>query len=204
MPVVDIFAEVKSATNGQAVEFLTSIGGIPAHVLDGKNHPCPKCGGRDRFSLVDRSSGAVLCRKCFDKSNGDFIAAIAWNLGIPPIDAARKVASWLGILNQVDPAPTNVIEAVERAKSIPRGWLSHYGAIIADGKYGKVARVPMFDARGEQTSHFDLTARSKGYCAPNKAAGLFLPCGSDGKPIRPTGNLVLVEGVRRPATETLP
>ena len=38
-------------------EVLSALGGVPADVLDGKNHPCPKCGGKDRFRMIDVAAG---------------------------------------------------------------------------------------------------------------------------------------------------
>lgn len=78
----DIVADVKSRVSGQWEDVLSAVGGIPSGSLDGSHHPCPKCGGNDRFSLIDAKAGAVLCRKCFDKDNGDGFAALQWALGI--------------------------------------------------------------------------------------------------------------------------
>jgi|SRR5581483_4167344 len=34
---------------------------VPEHVLDGKHHPCPKCGGKDRFRYVRDDEGGFFC-----------------------------------------------------------------------------------------------------------------------------------------------
>ncbi|MEM8494352.1 MAG: primase-helicase zinc-binding domain-containing protein [Planctomycetota bacterium] len=64
-------AEVKAAATCRWREILTSVAGIPGDLLDGRNHPCPRCGGTDRFRLIDADAGAVFCNQCFRERNGD-------------------------------------------------------------------------------------------------------------------------------------
>ena len=89
--------EVKAAAAGRWREILVAVAGIPIEKLDGKGHPCPACGGTDRFALIDEAAGAVLCRKCFAKQNGDGLAAVAWMLGCDFPAAFRMVAAYLGL-----------------------------------------------------------------------------------------------------------
>jgi len=35
---------IKSAASGRWPEVLSTLGGIPLDILDGKHHPCPMCG----------------------------------------------------------------------------------------------------------------------------------------------------------------
>ncbi len=74
-------AQLKFAARGRWPEILSSLGNIPAEHLDGKHHPCPKCGGTDRFRLINQEAGAVYCNKCFSTKNGDGIAALQWATG---------------------------------------------------------------------------------------------------------------------------
>lgn len=92
--------EVKAAATGRWLEVLTAVAGIPREQLDRKGHPCPKCGGDDRFSLIDEVAGAVLCRKCFAKENGDGLAAVAWMHGCDFPTALKMVGSYLGLTAQ--------------------------------------------------------------------------------------------------------
>ena len=69
---------IKHAATGRWPEILQNLGGCPAEVLDGKHHPCPKCAGRDRFRLLDATTGALFCNQCFSKGNGDGLAALGW------------------------------------------------------------------------------------------------------------------------------
>jgi P4 family phage/plasmid primase-like protien len=88
---------IKQAARGRWPEILTATCNIPSSSLDGRHHPCPKCGGADRFRLINEDAGAVLCNGCFSSKNGDGIAAIMWANKLDFIAAAREVADYLGI-----------------------------------------------------------------------------------------------------------
>lgn len=74
---------IKAAASGRWHELITSIGGIDAALLDRDHHPCPKCGGTDRFrALADfAQTGGMICNKCFNSRNGDGLAGIQWLTG---------------------------------------------------------------------------------------------------------------------------
>jgi len=91
---VDLIRQVAST---RWLEILRNVAGIPAESLDGKHHPCPKCGGKDRFRLIDEAAGALLCNACFSTKNGDGFAAIQWMKGVQFLEAARSVADYLGL-----------------------------------------------------------------------------------------------------------
>ena len=76
----DLSTRVKDAARGHELELLAAAG-IARELLDGRHHPCPKCGGTDRFRLIDAASGALLCNQCFRENNGDWIAAAQWFRG---------------------------------------------------------------------------------------------------------------------------
>lgn len=77
-------------------EILTEVGGCPAGILDGNNHPCPKCGGVDRFRMIDREVGALFCNQCFNKKNGDGLAALAWLRDWDFATTKKELAKYLG------------------------------------------------------------------------------------------------------------
>lgn len=89
--------DVKNAARGRWVELLIEIGGINRSLLTGKHGPCPRCGGRDRFRLIDENEGAVLCSQCFSEKNGDGFAAIGWMLGCKFPEALSLVAARVGV-----------------------------------------------------------------------------------------------------------
>lgn len=88
---------VRQAVRGRAAELLSRLGGLSPDILDGRHHPCPKCGGTDRFRLVDADAGAVLCNQCFRTGNGDVLAAIGWATNRKFADVLASVADYLGI-----------------------------------------------------------------------------------------------------------
>lgn len=78
-------------------EILTDLGGIDAKLLDGRHHPCPKCGGKDRCRFIDADAGAMFCNQCFDKDNCDGIAALMWLQGWDFSTTLEKLANHLRI-----------------------------------------------------------------------------------------------------------
>lgn len=90
-------ADLKRAARGRWLDILVTVGCIASAILDGKHHPCPKCGGKDRFRLIDADEGACLCNQCFADKNGDGLSAIQWLLGIDFPSAISKVADYLGL-----------------------------------------------------------------------------------------------------------
>lgn len=91
--------QLKQAASGRWLEILSAVGGIDHGLLDGKHHPCPKCGGNDRFRLIDREAGAVLCNQCFSEANGDGFSAVMWLCDCDFPTAVAKVAEYLDLSN---------------------------------------------------------------------------------------------------------
>ena len=89
--------DVKAAAAGRWKEILTNVAGIDGAILDGRGYPCPRCGGDDRFALVDESAGAVICRHCFSERNGDGLAAVGWSLDLDFPASVNRVAEYLGL-----------------------------------------------------------------------------------------------------------
>lgn len=55
---------VRNAANGQWQSILAEFGANPLH-LNGKHHPCPSCGGTDRFRFDNKDGrGTYLCNQC--------------------------------------------------------------------------------------------------------------------------------------------
>lgn len=51
--------------------------GIDGHLLDGRHHPCPGCGGRDRFRFDNRDGrGPFIC----GQGGGEVLAGDGWDL----------------------------------------------------------------------------------------------------------------------------
>lgn len=87
--------QIKEAAYGLELDILEHVAEIPADVLDGKHHPCPACGGKDRFRLINAEAGAVLCNQCFKENCGDFIAAVQHYRNVSLPDALKLIADFL-------------------------------------------------------------------------------------------------------------
>lgn len=88
---------LKQNAQGRWPEILTTLGGVSLDTLDGKHHPCPKCGGKDRFRLLDADVGALFCNQCFSEKNGDGLSALQWLMNWDFPTVTKKLAEHLGI-----------------------------------------------------------------------------------------------------------
>lgn len=88
---------VRSSASGRWVQILGNIGHLRSDWLDGRAHPCPKCGGKDRFRMIDSEAGALLCNQCFRSNNGDGFAALMWLTGMGFHESLKRVAEFCGI-----------------------------------------------------------------------------------------------------------
>ncbi len=148
-------AELMAMARGRWIEILTAAG-IPADALAGRHgRPCPRCGGRDRFSpLADVAErGALLCRHCHNAKTeprcGDGVAALRWWLGVDAAEALKWLSGWLGILPsyrswivapviepviEVEPPPIVderwALMAEVMRRNLRPGWLSKAAAML--------------------------------------------------------------------------
>lgn len=88
---------LKLAARGRAVEIFATLGGCDRDILDGGHHPCPKCGGTDRFRLIDAEAGALYCNGCFASKNGDIIAGLGWLRGWTFQQTTKELTAYLGV-----------------------------------------------------------------------------------------------------------
>lgn len=116
---------VKAAAAGRWTEILTALGGVDAATLDGKHHPCPKCGGKDRFRLLNADAGAVLCNQCFKTKNGDGFAALGWLRGWGFRETLTEVGRFVGV--DVD----ELKQSRKKSKRVEFEWRDWNDAIVA-------------------------------------------------------------------------
>ena len=193
--------EVKRALDDRWVELFQSIG-IPADYLDGKNHPCPKCGGEDRFRLLDRRAGALFCNQCRSKKCGDGLAAIRWWRDCGFKTALNIAAEFAGLGNGQTKATDQCrirLAPLHRQKTARAKVLSRSAQLRSDDSI----RFPVFGPDGKQCSEFRIWVtgdekQRKGKLTRGKPAGLFLPLNSDRSPRLPQAGETwhLVEGVK--------
>lgn len=101
-PTTYDIALVRSAATGRWPEILSALGGVDRSILDGKHHPCPKCGGTDRFRMIDIEAGACHCNQCFMTKNGDGFAVLSWLTGKDFGHSLRAIADYLNISPSVN------------------------------------------------------------------------------------------------------
>lgn len=86
----DVTEEVK----GKWFQVLKQLG-LPEQYLNGKNGPCPLCGGKDRYRFTDyNNDGLYICRGC---GNGDGWTLIQKYFDISFSTATKQVKKLLGI-----------------------------------------------------------------------------------------------------------
>ena len=191
-------ADVKAAANGRMIDVLVDVAGINRDLLDGKHHPCPKCGGQDRFRLVDVAAGAVRCNACFAEKCGDFIAAIQWMTDQSFPIALRIAAEYLDMAvdgNGQAPKPIDIMTEFCRRKHIAVDSLKAYGATLATRDDRDVIRVAMFDEKSEEIGHQDYGlsgALAKGLTVKGEKAELFIP----GRLPKPGETVLVGEGCK--------
>lgn len=133
--------EIKMAARGQWETILSTVCGIDEAFLDGKHHPCPKCGGKDRFRMIDIEAGVVLCNQCF--SGGDGFAGIMWLTGCTFPEALQLVGDELRLdAGQIsarrEPISRPVSKAKEPSKPSGKGFATADEAILAiSRKFGR-------------------------------------------------------------------
>lgn len=115
MPRFDI-ETIKQAAASRWPGILSMVSGEPESTFDGKHHPCPKCGGKDRFRLIDRNGGC-LCNKCFSTKNGDGLAVVQWLTGKDFASSLELVADHLGV--QPEKAKKKKTAPAEHLEFIP-------------------------------------------------------------------------------------
>lgn len=175
--------EVKAAASGQWTGILIDAG-MPPNCLEQGGHPCPLCGGDDRFSAAKdvNETGVVYCRKCFNKSSpikpGDGVATVAWLMKKTNGEAAKWIADRLGMNGEQAAAPVDIITATCRDKRMPIEAFKKFG--IKEGQRGrdrfKVCRVDLYNEAGIVHSHFDLWPGDKGRVKAGEGnSGLFFP-----------------------------
>jgi hypothetical protein len=89
---------VARAANGNWFQILQQLGGVDADLLDGKEHPCPKCKGNTRFRFTDLGGdGSTHCGTCPDGKCGNGFDALIFLTGKKFVEVLAMVAEHLGI-----------------------------------------------------------------------------------------------------------
>lgn len=186
-------ATIKYAATGRWRELISRICGLDVQYLDGFHHPCPRCGGVDRFRMIDADQGAVYCNQCFNRDNGDGIATVMWLTGLSFTEAAGRIADELGMASER--VEQDIVLEMAWRKGITVDSLVAYGATPAVRDDITVCRVPMHDADMQVVGHLDLAPwpaeMSKGKMTRGSSHGLFVAV-----PPQAGETVMVVEGVK--------
>lgn len=102
-------AEIREVMVGRWIPAIQDACDISRKHLNGRGHPCPKCGGKNRFAAFPdvAERGSVHCRMCFhsttDPRPGDGIATVRWLLDCDLATACKWLREWLGWEDSDDP-----------------------------------------------------------------------------------------------------
>lgn len=168
--------DVKRLASGRWADILAAVAGLPAVVLDGRHHPCPRCGGSDRFRFTDDDGdGSLICNQCARRSCGDGLASVQWALGCDFPAAVQRVGEYIGAPPAANGKPQRARKtAVDPSKDLqPLPWSDSLAALWCSRKRpilpgailaasGRLARyrqrhtvidLPVIGHRGETTGH---------------------------------------------------
>ena len=156
--------KVKDAARGSWPSILEHVG-IPSDHLQRAHGPCPKCGGKDRFRMLDDwvQTGSSICNQCNSEGSGDGFSTIMWWKGCDFKEAVQIVADFLGIKStkqKSEPKPKKTPEEqleffeqwnvnllamfLEHNPGIDHGGLSLAGARMAKYQTFTVMAFPIF------------------------------------------------------------
>jgi putative DNA primase/helicase len=110
--------KIQEQAQGQWKHVLVALGVDPL-LLDGKHHPCPLCGGEDRFRFDDqKGKGTWFCNKCGGRGHnggaGDGLELAHRICGGSFPDTLKKVAEIIGISASDADKPSTVNNAADR------------------------------------------------------------------------------------------
>jgi putative DNA primase/helicase len=85
--------KIAERARGRWREILQALG-VPAKLLDSKHHPCPHCGGKDRFRFTNyNGTGGHICTGCGNGSGFDLLMKLkGWDFKT----AAQEVEKIIG------------------------------------------------------------------------------------------------------------
>ncbi|MBQ1278233.1 MAG: hypothetical protein IIY07_06275, partial [Thermoguttaceae bacterium] len=98
----DLFRQAQAS--GRIPDILRDLCGVPNDVIEAaasrktREFPCPKCGGKTRFRIIDVERGSVYCSHCCPSKNegsGDVFGAVRWWSGCDFSEALKMVDEYL-------------------------------------------------------------------------------------------------------------
>lgn len=171
--------EIKRLMVGRWEEAIPDITGIGSEFLTGRNGPCPKCDGNDRWRVYGdfNETGGAICNQCGQGQTGggmaDGFAVTMWFLGCDFKEAVRLVSEWLEkhggpsysapkAKPKVKQRPPKEFQTKEAAIAKAREWASRDKKVEDVGEPVKVYEFgPDGDGRIELEARFEFLEDGK-------------------------------------------
>ncbi|WP_430454718.1 phage/plasmid primase, P4 family [Rhodopirellula europaea] len=144
---IDIDA-VRSVAEQDWPGIISQLANVSIDLLDGEHHPCPKCGGTDRFNICRSNSGSLFCNQCCPEGTRDGFGSIAWLNEKNFKDSLQSVADLCGVSSPaaapqsstvpVKQPPPSLLRSNVRTK---RADLSEEEANLRHEVYSRLAKV---------------------------------------------------------------
>lgn len=121
------FASIKYQASGKWLQLIPALSSYGPELFDSRKHPCPKCGGVDRFRAFDDFSqeGGVVCSQCHSKNNRDGFSTLQWLNGWSFPDTVRAVAEQLGLAAPRGPRPAPQATSFAQQQPKPKAEKPH-------------------------------------------------------------------------------
>jgi putative DNA primase/helicase len=98
---------------GRWRDILLQLGAVDARLLDGKHHPCPWCGGKDRWRWTNHTDlGGFICNRCGRGTGADIVMR---SLGLDFKRAAERIETVLGDATVPPTLPQRSTDLLRRA-----------------------------------------------------------------------------------------
>lgn len=101
---------------GRWAEVLPLVG-VPAILLNGRNQPCPLCGGKDRFRFFKRTEGLFICTHCGSMNGITLAMRVTGTVEFK--DMARRIE---GVIGSTPPPPLRERTDFEKRKALNDLW----------------------------------------------------------------------------------
>lgn len=103
--------------------------GVPGDLLDGRQRPCPVCGGKDRFRFDDRQGrGTSFCNTCQARDGFQLAEAV---LGLPFHEVASRIDAIVGNLKPDTKGRPDLTDE-ERARLLREVYLGSQPVRVGD------------------------------------------------------------------------
>jgi putative DNA primase/helicase len=121
-------SDLAQRCQGKWPSILLGLGVLNGNALDGRDSPCPRCGGKDRFRFSDKGFGAWFCHQC--REGGGGIKLVMLVKGVDFKGAAQLIESIIGQCWTSPGIQSNGVD--DKPKDPLRSWRDAYPDVRND------------------------------------------------------------------------